>query len=43
MIKKKSEFWDKKNIRVNVSAGGKREKKRNSTGNSNAMKLYSEN
>lgn len=28
-----------KNIRVNVSAGGKREKKRNSTGNSSAMKL----
>ena len=28
-----------KNIRVNVSAGGKREKRRNSTGNSSAMKL----
>ena len=28
-----------KNIRVNVSAGDKREKRRNSTGNSSVMKL----
>ena len=28
-----------KNIRVNVSAGGKREKRRNSTGNNSVMEL----